>query len=141
MGSDPGSGRSPGVGNGNPLQYSCWRIPWTEEPGRLWPIGSQRLRPCRATKKYLVRDTFPFKFPRSLVLTRGQKHHPDPINSGASSGHSDVILRCVSRSVVSDSLRPRGLQSTRPLCPWDSPARILEWVAIPSSRGSSRPRD
>ena len=20
----PGSGRSPGVGNGNPLQYSCW---------------------------------------------------------------------------------------------------------------------
>ena len=24
---------------------------------------------------------------------------------------------------------------------WDSPARILEWVAMPSSRGSSRPRD
>ena len=23
MGSVPGSGRSPGVGNGNPLQYSC----------------------------------------------------------------------------------------------------------------------
>ena len=23
MGSIPGSGRSPGVGNGNPLQYSC----------------------------------------------------------------------------------------------------------------------
>ena len=23
MGSMPGSGRSPGVGNGNPLQYSC----------------------------------------------------------------------------------------------------------------------
>ena len=23
MGSFPGSGRSPGVGNGNPLQYSC----------------------------------------------------------------------------------------------------------------------
>ena len=26
-------GRSPGKGNGNPLQYSSWRIPWTEEPG------------------------------------------------------------------------------------------------------------
>ena len=26
-------GRSPGGGNGNPLQYSSWRIPWTEEPG------------------------------------------------------------------------------------------------------------
>ena len=31
----PDLGRSPGKGNGNPLQYSCLRIPWTEEPGRL----------------------------------------------------------------------------------------------------------
>ena len=27
MGSIPGSGRSPGGGNGNPLQYSCWDNP------------------------------------------------------------------------------------------------------------------
>ena len=27
LGSIPGSGRSPGVGNGNPLHYSSWRIP------------------------------------------------------------------------------------------------------------------
>ena len=32
LGLIPGSGRSLGEGNGNPLQYSCWRIPWTEEP-------------------------------------------------------------------------------------------------------------
>ena len=32
-GSVPGSGRSSGEGNGNPLQHSCWKIPWTEEPG------------------------------------------------------------------------------------------------------------
>ena len=31
----PGSGRSPKGGHDNPLQYSAWRIPWTEEPGRL----------------------------------------------------------------------------------------------------------
>ena len=37
----PGSGRSPGEGNGYPLQYSCWRIPWTEEPGRLQSIEWQ----------------------------------------------------------------------------------------------------
>ena len=24
--------KRPGEGNVNPLQYSCWRIPWTEEP-------------------------------------------------------------------------------------------------------------
>ena len=40
-GSIPGSGRSPGGGPGNPLQYLAWRIPWTEEPGGLQFIGSQ----------------------------------------------------------------------------------------------------
>ena len=30
-----GSGRSPRGGHGNPLQYSCCRIPWTAEPGGL----------------------------------------------------------------------------------------------------------
>ena len=40
----PGSGRSPGEGNGNPLQHTCWKIPWTEVPGRLQTMGSQRVR-------------------------------------------------------------------------------------------------
>ena len=30
-----GLGRSPGGGHGNPLQYSCLKNPWTEEPGGL----------------------------------------------------------------------------------------------------------
>ena len=36
-----GSGRSPGEGNVNPLQ--AWRILWTEDPGRLQSMGSQRV--------------------------------------------------------------------------------------------------
>ena len=43
LGSIPGSGRSPGEGNGNPLQYPCLEIPWTEELGGLQSIGSQRV--------------------------------------------------------------------------------------------------
>ena len=46
VGSIPGLGRSPGGGHGNPLQYSCslnWKIPWTEEPGGIQSIGSQRV--------------------------------------------------------------------------------------------------
>ena len=43
LGSIPGLGRSPGEGNGNPLQYLDWKIPWTEEPGRLQPMGSRRV--------------------------------------------------------------------------------------------------
>ena len=42
-GSVPGSGRSPGAGHGNPLQYSCLDIPWTEEPDRLQSMGLQRV--------------------------------------------------------------------------------------------------
>ena len=39
----PGLGRAPGVGNGNPLQYSCLEnCTWTEALGRLQPMGSQR---------------------------------------------------------------------------------------------------
>ena len=36
LGSIPGSGRSPGEGNGNPFQYFC-----LEKPGRLQSMGSQ----------------------------------------------------------------------------------------------------
>ena len=43
VGSIPGLGRSPGGGRGNSLQYSCLRIPWTEEPGGLQSVGSQQV--------------------------------------------------------------------------------------------------
>ena len=41
----PRLGRSSGGGNGNPLQYSIlqYSLPWTEEPGRVQSMGSQRV--------------------------------------------------------------------------------------------------
>ena len=42
MGLIPGSGRSPGGGNRNPLSILAWEIPWTEEPGGLQLMGSQK---------------------------------------------------------------------------------------------------
>ena len=45
----PGSRKSPGRGNGNPLQYSCWEIPWTEEFCGLPSMGSQELDTTEAT--------------------------------------------------------------------------------------------
>ena len=33
FGSIPGSGRSPGGGNGTHSSILAWEIPWTEEPG------------------------------------------------------------------------------------------------------------
>ena len=38
----------------------AWEIPWTEEPGGLQPIGSQRVRHGGATEHYL-------RCPRRLV--------------------------------------------------------------------------
>ena len=43
LGSIPGSGRSPGEGSGNPLQYSFLENPMDGEPGRLQSMGSQRV--------------------------------------------------------------------------------------------------
>ena len=39
----PESGRPPGEGNDNLLHIFAWRIPRTEEPGRLQSVGSQRV--------------------------------------------------------------------------------------------------
>ena len=45
LSSIPGSGRSPGEGNGNPLQYSCLENPVDEESGGHGEsTGLQRVR-------------------------------------------------------------------------------------------------
>ena len=44
LGSIPGSGRSPGEGNGNPLQYSCLeKSQGQEKPGELQSMGLHRV--------------------------------------------------------------------------------------------------
>ena len=77
----------------------AWRIPWTEEPGGLQSVGSQRVR------------------------------------------HNWINLACMhiavlasvqfSHSVVSDSLRPHGLQHARPPCP--STTLRVYWNSCPLS--------
>ena len=37
----------------------AWRIPWTEEPGGLRSIGSQRVRSHRIDTRYQEPDTVP----------------------------------------------------------------------------------
>ena len=43
LGSVPGSERSRGEGNGTHSSILVWRIPSTEEPGRLQSMESQRV--------------------------------------------------------------------------------------------------
>ena len=48
----PGSRRSPGEENGNPLPIFLLKIPWTEDPGGLQSIGSQKCWNNLATKQH-----------------------------------------------------------------------------------------
>ena len=44
VGSVPELGRSPGGGHATHSSTLAWRMPWTEEAGRLQSVGSQRVR-------------------------------------------------------------------------------------------------
>ena len=43
LGSIPGLGRSPGEEMATHSSTLAWKIPWTEKPGRLQSMGSQRV--------------------------------------------------------------------------------------------------
>ena len=53
-GSIPGSGRSPGEGNGNPLQYSCLGNLMDRKAWWVQFTGSQRMRHDWATKQQQI---------------------------------------------------------------------------------------
>ena len=82
------------------------------------------------------RGTFGFETSRSVA----------PVGRVTDENLCRVTLRrsgsgSMRHSVLSDSLRPHGLQPARLLCPWVLQTRIPEQVAIFSSRGSSCSRD
>ena len=49
VGDSGSAGRSPGEGNAIHSRTLAWKIPWTEEPGRLQSMGSRRVGHDRAT--------------------------------------------------------------------------------------------
>ena len=53
-GSIPGLGRSPGEGNGNPLQYSCLKNPLDRGAWQATVHGLIRVRPSLATKPLTI---------------------------------------------------------------------------------------
>ena len=58
LGLIPGSGRSPGVGNGNPLQYSCWdnhmdRGSWWARVTKSWPRVGEHAHSHTHARQYV----------------------------------------------------------------------------------------
>ena len=91
VGSIPGLGRSPGVGNGIPSKAMAshsstlaWKIPWTEEPGRLKTMGSRKVGHDRATSFSL----FPFMHWR-------RKRQPTPMFLPAESQGWRSLVGCL----------------------------------------------
>ena len=112
-----GSGRSPGVGNGNPLQYSCLENPMDRGAWRATVHG----------KDYSRHHVW--LFPPHQATLQHQQHVLE----------FDSI--CAPGLFVSDSLHPIDCSLPGSSVCGVLQARILEWTAISSSRRSSRPRD
>ena len=72
-------------GDGTPLQYSCQKIPWKEEPGRLQSMGSRRVGPDWATSLSLF-----------TVMHWRRKWQPTPVFlPGESQGRGSLVGCCL----------------------------------------------
>ena len=121
----------------------AWRIPWTEEPSRLQSIGSQRVEHDWVTNAtttttkaiplcvWVLCGILPLNYLRVVC---------DTILSVPCWGRCCVccawLLSCIWLLVT-----PWTVACQSPLSMGILQARILEWVAMPSSRGSFQPRD
>ena len=109
----PGSGRSPGEGHGKPLQYSCLENPMDRGAWRAIVHGVAKSQ---------------------AWLTNIHNNHY-------------LIVLHIQKNFFACSQPCLTLCSPVDCCPPDFSvhgilqARIPEWVVIPFSRGSSRPRD
>ena len=54
----PGSGRSPGGGNGNHSSILAWKIPWTEEPSGYSPWGGEESDTTDQLSMHNVRNQY-----------------------------------------------------------------------------------
>ena len=50
-----------------------------------------------------------------------------------------LVCLCVCAQLCPILFKPHGLQPTRHLCPWNFPAKILEWIVFPSPGDLSDP--
>ena len=155
LGSIPGSGRSPGEGNGNPLQYSCWKIPWMVEPGRLQSMGSQRVRHDWMTSLSLINLEVPLRNKISKVETNQLyisyflkfllpafpfSLFPLPLVGSGSKYCFSPAAAAAAKSLQSCSTLGDPIDGSPPGSPVPGilQARTLEWVAIAFSGFSPR---
>jgi len=111
----------------------AWRIPGTGEPGGLPSMGSHRVRhDWSDSAAVAAKMTFNSFILQIMWLWWRESWVTCPVSPW-------YIKSKVSCSVVSDSLRPMACSPPGSSGLGILQIRILEWVAISSSRGSSQP--
>ena len=120
----------------------AWRIPWAEEPGGLQSIRSQRVEHDWSTLACMLYSLQAYSMVIKYFYTLWNDHHNESSYRSFYS-ISDHIpyawflslwLQSVqfSQSVVSESLRPHGLQHARLPCPSSTPRDAqtqVHWVS------------
>ena len=90
------------------------------------------------------RESSPLKRPGKMWNPHLLHHQVDslPFAPPGEEGHETCPVCCMpSHSVMSSSLKPLDYSPQGPSVNGDSPGKYTEWVAMPSSSGSSQPRD
>ena len=98
----------------------CWASVSASQPPELW----QRSFCCfHATPSVVFCDNSPQKFAKCISRQKDGVHPTAKPEALQEQQCLHMKWWWVSRSVVSNSLRPCGLQPARLLCPWDSPGK------------------
>ena len=124
LGSTPGWGRSPGGGHGDPLQCSCLKDPMD---GGAWQSMVHRVTKSQTWLKSLSSHACIW--------------HIIVIESERESVGLSVLCDSTVSQLCPTLCNPTNYSSLGSSVHGILQARILEWVAMPFSRGSSRFRD
>ena len=122
----------------------AWRIPWTKEPGRLQSMGSQRAGHSWKWLTHTIDSYYTHqKHPPPQVVRLYSRYWLSCLIQFKARWKLQCVLCCavLSCSVMSNSATLWTAAHQAPLSMRILQARILEWVAMPSSRRSSQPRD
>ena len=159
VGLNPGSGRSPGEGHGNPLQYSCLenlmdREAWWDTVHRVAKSEIQlkqlsthvvkilKLPTNKSLGQRAISDDYQAQrrvniYPSQTILKnrRGSNAFKPVLHSQQPAYQNTQVKVKVTQS------RPTLYDPMNYTVHGTLQARILEWVAFPLSGGSSQPRD
>ena len=136
----PGSERSPGKENGNSFQYSCLENPmergtWRVTIHRVAKSQTQWSNRAQQTHSiYVLPGTIATSF--IYIVSFNPQGNLFSLLSSLCAMHVQSLQSCPTLCDPMDCMDPPGSSVHGVL-----QARILEWVAMPSSRGPSGPRN